>query len=122
VFIQLVDVDARWVGENVDVRLKKIQKDVDANTNSKREWDDHESREDTRDESPLISLVVVSLIRDLFEMEKNSKRSGGTRNGYKVFAMDFLGHGYSSHRHREADYFIWRNVEDVISVADQLGL
>lgn len=38
----------------------------------------------------------------------------------EIVALDFAGHGKSSHRQTE-DYSIWRYAEDAVHVADRLG-
>lgn len=38
----------------------------------------------------------------------------------EIVALDFAGHGKSSHRQTE-DYSIWRYAEDAVHVANQLG-
>lgn len=43
-------------------------------------------------------------------------------NGYRVIALDFAGHGYSSHRPDGVRYHLLDNVDDVIGFADALGL
>lgn len=40
----------------------------------------------------------------------------------RVIALDMPGHGLSTWRHREAGYYIWSYVEDVLAVADALQL
>ena len=42
--------------------------------------------------------------------------------GVRLIAIDQAGHGRSSHRAEEMDYSIWSYVEDVIDIADNLGL
>ena len=40
----------------------------------------------------------------------------------RLIALDLMGHGYSDHRPASMPYYIWDNVQDVLAVADQLGL
>ncbi len=42
--------------------------------------------------------------------------------GYRVIALDFAGHGYSSHRPEGVRYHMLDNVDDVIALADALEL
>ncbi|WP_299196894.1 alpha/beta hydrolase [uncultured Amphritea sp.] len=42
--------------------------------------------------------------------------------GMRLIALDLMGHGYSDHRPASMPYYIWDNVQDVLGVADQLGL
>lgn len=42
--------------------------------------------------------------------------------GVRLIALDLMGHGHSDHRPASMPYYIWDNVQDVLSVADQLGL
>lgn len=42
--------------------------------------------------------------------------------GFRVYAMDFVGHGYSDHRAGNTTLHFIDNVRDVIAVADALGL
>lgn len=39
-----------------------------------------------------------------------------------LYAIDFPGHGLSSHRAEGVEYYIWSYIEDVIAVADALNL
>ena len=38
-----------------------------------------------------------------------------------LVAVDLAGHGQSYHRHRDANYTIWTEIEDVLGMADALG-
>ncbi len=40
----------------------------------------------------------------------------------RLIALDLMGHGYSDHRPASMPYYIWDNVQDVLAVADLLGL
>ncbi|WP_428033982.1 alpha/beta fold hydrolase [Amphritea sp.] len=42
--------------------------------------------------------------------------------GVRLIALDLMGHGYSDHRPASMPYYIWDNVQDVLGVADQLGV
>nr|WP_277608510.1 alpha/beta hydrolase [Microbulbifer elongatus] len=41
--------------------------------------------------------------------------------GLNLVAVDLAGHGQSYHRHRDANYTIWTEIEDVLAIADALG-
>jgi pimeloyl-ACP methyl ester carboxylesterase len=43
-------------------------------------------------------------------------------SGHRVIALDFAGHGFSAHRPEGVRYHMLDNVDDVIGVADALGL
>ncbi|MEW5251290.1 alpha/beta fold hydrolase [Microbulbifer discodermiae] len=43
-------------------------------------------------------------------------------HGVKLIAVDMAGHGRSYHRSRDANYNIWEEVEDVVGIAQALGL
>lgn len=49
-------------------------------------------------------------------------RLGPQLQGVRLIALDLMGHGYSDHRPASMPYYIWDNVQDVLGVADQLGL
>ncbi|WP_051686811.1 alpha/beta fold hydrolase [Microbulbifer sp. HZ11] len=38
-----------------------------------------------------------------------------------LIAVDLAGHGQSYHRHRDANYTLWTEIEDVLAIADALG-
>jgi len=40
----------------------------------------------------------------------------------KVIALDFIGHGKSSHRNASQPYYLWDNVVDVYCALDELGI
>ena len=42
--------------------------------------------------------------------------------GVRVVAPDLAGHGHSSHRAEQAEYYIWSYVEEVLALADSLKL
>lgn len=42
--------------------------------------------------------------------------------GIQLIAMDFPGHGLSSHRDDGAEYYIWSYIDEVVGLADSLGL
>jgi pimeloyl-ACP methyl ester carboxylesterase len=42
--------------------------------------------------------------------------------GYRITALDFAGHGYSAHRPDGVRYHVLDNVDDVLALADALGL
>jgi len=41
--------------------------------------------------------------------------------GLRILALDFAGHGYSSHRPAGGNYLLWENVLDVLLVAQSMG-
>ncbi|MCK7595794.1 alpha/beta hydrolase [Microbulbifer sp. CAU 1566] len=40
---------------------------------------------------------------------------------FNLVAVDLAGHGQSYHRHRDASYTVWSEIEDVFGMADALG-
>ncbi len=43
-------------------------------------------------------------------------------DGIRLFAIDFPGHGLSSHRLEGAEYYIWSYIEEVIAISELLNL
>jgi len=42
--------------------------------------------------------------------------------GYRVLSIDLSGHGFSSHRSPDANYHIWDDVPQLLSIVEQLGV
>lgn len=42
--------------------------------------------------------------------------------GYRVLSIDLSGHGFSSHRSADANYHIWDDIPQLLSIVEQLGV
>nr|WP_320135122.1 alpha/beta hydrolase [uncultured Amphritea sp.] len=68
------------------------------------------------------SAPVVLALHGWLDNAATFNRLAPYLHGVRVIALDLMGHGYSDHRPASMPYYIWDNVQDVLEVADQLGL
>lgn len=87
---------------------REIQLDVHGNTIAARQWGDPDG-------------VPVLALHGWLDNCASFDRLAPLLSGINLVAADMAGHGQSYHRHQDANYTVWSEVEDVLGMADALG-
>lgn len=91
---------------------REITLDVQGNTIAARQWGDPNG-------VPVLALHGwLDNCASFDAMAPHLLRHNQSLN---LVAVDMAGHGQSYHRHRDANYTVWTEIEDVLGMADALG-
>ena len=86
----------------------EISLDVHGNTIAARQWGDPDG-------------VPVLALHGWLDNCASFDRLAPLLTGINLVAVDMAGHGQSYHRHQDANYTVWSEIEDVVGMADVLG-